>query len=166
MYMLPRKTTRIEISQDTLDALIAEKERTGFGAAKIFQYAKSLDLVGATSNLTSGMIVAWMSGKSRSAHAENIVAVTQAYRSIVFESELPCDANERRLVLITDGVDDELQVFLSARTTSVRKLIVGDASAPEGLTENKLKRLARGRESLILLSHLRFIRKAMNIWGD
>lgn len=164
--MLPKNTTKIEISQDTLDTLNAEKKRTGFGAAKIFQYAKTLDLVGSMSNMTSGMINAWMSGKSTSAHAENIDAIVKAYQSIAFECELPCDADERRLVMITDGVDDELRAFLFARTFAVRKLIVGDAEAPDGLTENKLRRLAEGRESLIVLSHLRFIRKAMEIWGD
>lgn len=125
----------------------------------IIRYAKTMGILPSDTKLTSGILTTWLSGRAGHAEQQYIDAILQTYQSIAPEQELTSEARSEQLLIIDDRLQKELLTLLDPRRNSSRRLILKRNDAPKGLNENRLKRLSNERDSLILASHLSFIRE-------
>lgn len=163
VHMLPTNTTKIEITQETRQKLLSERDRTSLKQGTILTYAKRLGLLPKDCRLNAGIIQNWFEGTASSAYEDEIDAIMTAYESVVLEVDLPPHPHECQFVLIDDILAKELHSLLNGSRQGGRRFILRHGNAPNGLNGNRILRLAKGRDAHIQVNHLRFIRQAFAI---
>ena len=148
-----------QISNEHINALLAEKERTGMGWAAIIRYAKRIEVHPRTTKLNSSHLYQYEKGGSSIAIESDVLALLNAYRSIqVLGDEIPHD---QQIIIIDEALRNGIVNALKARPNSLRRVVMANKPPPKGLSSNLLTKLGKGACETIVYSHLCYIREEL-----
>jgi len=123
-YLMARTT----LTDDILKEIIRLKSETGLGPMKLLARACA-----APEGLDSAIINTWLNGKTRSARADHLAFVLNAYRQAA------------PVLAVTDEMREKLTSEMARTGCTPARLLNRIAPYPDGLTALEISRWATGR---------------------